>query len=186
MRLDDLHAGEECGQIGGDHLLDPDKHLLLDGDLAAAFAFGRNVDRHKLREGIGNLHTSEVLDALGVAQDDCEIQAEVGDVGKRTTGIECERRQRGENRVLKIAIGERLLLVAQVRKVLDADSGLAQCRYEFLRPAIVRGAVEADYRGANCAQLFGRSHRIGAALHHALFDLPLQTRHSHHEELVDV
>ena len=34
IRLDDLHAGEERGEIGGDHLFDPDERLVARDALA--------------------------------------------------------------------------------------------------------------------------------------------------------
>ena len=126
MRLDDLHAGKQRSQVGRDQLFDPDEHLFLHHDFGPALRLRSHRHRHQLRQRVGNLHARKVLDALGIAQDHGQIQAEVRDVRERPAGIEGQRSQRGENRVLKIGVGDGTLLFGQVSEIGDAHSGFAQ------------------------------------------------------------
>ena len=123
---------------------------------------------------------------LFISQHDSQIQAEIRHVRKRTAGIKGQRGQCRKYGVLKVSVCHRLLLFREVSKAFDAQSGIAQRRHDLFGPAFVRRSVQADYRGANGAQLFGGSHRIGATVYHALLDLPLKSSNPYHEKLVDI
>ncbi len=106
--------------------------------------------------------------------------------GKGTSGIERQRRQRGEDRLLEIRICGGALLFRQIGVVQDVNSRTLQRRHQFLAPAIMGITKQADDRSANGAQLLRRRHPVGTGFGDTLLDLPLQPGHAHHKELVDV
>ena len=79
----DLHAGEQGPEMGGDDL--------LHGDESLAVGHGQQPGQHRR-----NLDAGEAaLTADRVPDDDGQVERQIGDVGKRVTGID---RERGEDR----------------------------------------------------------------------------------------
>ena len=79
MGLKNLHSREQRLEVVDDELLKPDKIKFLGGGrLGCRFRFGffqQTLQRHQLRQAVGNLDAREVLRALRVPYEDSEIQA---------------------------------------------------------------------------------------------------------------
>ncbi len=73
--FNDVHAVKQSRQVRGDDLLQPDEAFLARGALADFFT--RPGQGDKLRQGIRDLDAREVLDAVLVANQDGEVQAEI-------------------------------------------------------------------------------------------------------------
>jgi hypothetical protein len=108
MRFDHIHAAKQGGQVSRDHLFQPDKCLLARRALAALLA--RPFQRYELRQGIRHLHAREVFHAILVANQHRQVQAQVGYVGERTTGIESQGREHRKSRIVEIRICHGYLL----------------------------------------------------------------------------
>ena len=90
-----------------------------------------------MRQTVGNFDAREVLDALRVANQDGQIEAEIGDVREGAAGIEGERRERGKNGFGEIAIGGGGLRLGEVRVFEDVDALFFQSGQNLLAKAIL-------------------------------------------------
>ena len=111
MSFEDLHAGEERLQVMNDELLEPDEAQGFGRGAGCSFGifFGVGLfcvfagildesgEIDELREAVWNFDAGEALDALRVANENGEVEAEIGDVREGATGIEGERGEGGEN-----------------------------------------------------------------------------------------
>ena len=93
--VDDLHAGEELVEVGGDELLEPHEVALA----ARRSVGGRPCRGHRdqARQRARHLDAGEELLAVRVAQQHGEVEAQVGDVGERPAGVEGERCEHRED-----------------------------------------------------------------------------------------
>ena len=110
MSFEDFHAGEECLQVVNDQVLEPDEVQWLGGlcwriffcvSLCISLCISPGVffpvflcvlyqvgQVHQLRQAVGDFYAGEVFDTLGVANQDGQIEAEIGNVREGAAGIE--------------------------------------------------------------------------------------------------
>ena len=184
MRLDDLHAGEEAGQVGGDDLFQPHEESGSTGRTLVG-RLARQADGHQTRQGGRRLDAGKALVAERIPDSHGQVQAHVGDVGKGAAGVIGHRRQDGEDDPLEVTVGLRPVLLAQRRVVEDVDAGLGEQGHE-LTEDLPRALHQVGRRLANERQLLGRRQPVHGALHHPSRHLVLEAGHPHHEELGEV
>ena len=106
-RLDDLHAGEQVGEVGRDDL--------VDGHEVGGF------DLEQARQDLRHLHPREdALVGVRVAQADGDRQAQRRDVRERVAGIDRERRQDRED-LVEEALAQLVVVLGDRRVVDDLD-----------------------------------------------------------------
>ena len=180
MALDHLHAGEQLGEVGANDLLDPDE-----GQFPAVAAAGRLLQGDQLGQGRGHLDAREVLLARFVANEHGEVETEVGNVGKGPAGIDRQRRQNGEQGLLKVAVGDVLLLLGQRLEIGDGKALGGQLGDQAAQAGIGVGEQLLN-DGADGVKLARGRHAVGAGFLRARFDLIQQPSDADHEELVEV
>jgi len=92
VHIDDLHAGEEGVHVGGDDLFDPDIGFLAAGARALAGGSVHARQGHQRGQRIGHFDAGEALVAAGIADEDGEVEAEIGDMrngrpGSKASGV---------------------------------------------------------------------------------------------------
>jgi hypothetical protein len=146
--------------------------------------FPGTADRDEARQRVRHLDAGEALDAL-VLDEHGEVQAQVGDVRERTSGIERQRRQH-RHHVVEPGPGGGNLPGIELGMIEDADPGGVQLRQELVRPARAERAREPLRLVADLRELLRRRDPVGGRLRHARGDLLLEAGDADHEELVEV
>ena len=72
-----------------------------------------------------------MLHALQIANQNRQIEAEIRNMGKRSAGIERERRERGKNRFGEVTIGKLGLRRVELRIIQDVDALFLQARQQL-------------------------------------------------------
>jgi hypothetical protein len=174
----DLHAGEELVQVGGDELLDGQEAraaaVVLDGDEA------RHVVRH--------LDPGEQLGAAAgrVAQGDGQIQRTARDVGERVRGVDRERGQHREDLLAEVGAQPLALRRVQLGPADQLDALGRQLRADLLAEA---GGVPGDQVGGALGdhfQLVAQRRTVAAAHRQAGLEPALEAGDPDHVELVQV
>ena len=176
--LDDLHAGEQHRQVGGDQVLERQVLRLVRG----------LRDDHEARHVVGHLDPGEALDlAVGVAHQHGEVERQPGDVGERVRRVDRQRRQHREDLAAEVVGQPRRSSSSRASQRTDVDA--------LARPAPARcprgssGRAGRPVRG--CARRAGPASRA-AIRPSARGDLQahvgaaLQPGDAHHVELVEV
>ena len=171
VRLDDLHAGEQVLEVGGDHLVD--RHEALGFDLEQARQDLRHLDPGE-----------DALAGLRIAQADGDRQAERRDVRERVARIDRERRQDREDLVVE-PLSERVMVLGDLVVVEDLDPLGRQLPAEFDEDRRVLGdQAEDPFPGRG--QLLGGGQAVRRPGRCAGLDLLAQARDPDLEELVEV
>ena len=131
MGLDHVHAAEQGGQIGGDHLFQPDKSLLTRRVLPL-FLRGRFSGTNCGRES-GTL-TRAKCSTPSLSRINGEVQAEVGNMRERPTRIEGQRGEHGKDGVAEKSVRYGELLLVQLRIIHDLNGGFREGRQKLFVP----------------------------------------------------
>ncbi len=144
--VDDLGAGEEHVEVGGDRLLQRHEGL-------AALADRQEAAEQLLR----HLDPGDDLGAaLGIAQKHAEAEREVRDVGEGPAEADHQRRQRREDLLVEAGVDLPPLLLAGVLERDDADPVLLEGRPESAVEAAVQAVVELQHPGLDRVDLLAR------------------------------
>ena len=170
---DDLHAGEQQVQVGGDDV--------LEGDVAAV------ARRHPAVDDRRDLDAREVLLAgLGVAQHQGEVQREARDVGEGVGRVDRQRREHREDPVAVGGADVGALARGQVVPADEGDARLGERRHDVGR----EGACLLDHEAVTGLEAAGEHvlgvEPAGRGHGHAGGDAALEAGDAHHEELVEV
>ena len=176
--VDDLGAGEERVEVGGDRLLERDEGL------APVLADPQEATEQLLR----HLDPGDDLGrALGVAQQDPEAEREVRDVGERPAEADHQRRQRREDLVVEagvdLARAPRSVAVSSETIRIPSSSSAGRSvpsKQRLRRPSSSRTRAWID------VDLFARAEAVGAAGVDPGLELVEQPGDPDHEELVEV
>jgi hypothetical protein len=170
---DQLHAGEQQVEVGGDDLLE--RHEPAGVGLHPAVDDGRHLDAGEV-----------VLAGVGVAHDEREVEREARDVRERVRRVDRERRQDRED-AIAVERAELLLLGRPQRvPVQQLDALVGERRHEL----VVVGLGVLHHEVLTGLQAAGQ-HVTGVEParrreRHAGGDAPLEAGDPHHEELVEV
>src|SRR5579872_3668409 len=185
MGFQHLHTWEQHPQVGHDQLLQPDK-TLSDGALAVQALFPWKLHCNQLRNRIGNLDPGKMFHAFFIADQHCQIQAQIRDVRERPAGIEGQRSQCREKRLAEILVQRRSLPAAQLGIISDLDASFGEGWQNLLLPTLVCFFKQSRYARTYGGELCGRRHTIWTTLENASFGLSFEPCDSHHEELVQI
>ena len=170
--LEDLHPGEQLGQVVGEDSLE--RH-----EAAPA------ADGEEARQALRHLDPGEALLAgLGVGHEEAEADRERGDVGKRLAGPDGQRRQYGEDLALEAVVELCELLRLELLDARDDDPLLGQRRAELVPPQLGLARVQIEHALASVVECLLRRPAVGQAPAHAGFGLAGQPGDADHEELV--
>ena len=172
--LDDVDAGEECGQEVGDDLLERNMKAVA-------------AKREEAPETFGDLHAREALVArLRVLSEDREREREARDVRERLTGADRERCEHRVDLAVKLTLELLELLRAQVFDAANGDSlgseGWTKLAFPELRlqcQQLENALPDASERLLGCEP-------VRRANQDARLGLPEESRDPHLEELVEV
>ena len=140
--IDDLHAGEEHGQmllhqrLQQDDVIVPRIGAEAQRGVALGFLAARRED--EAREIVGDLQAGIAGDAMLVLELHQEVQRQGRDDRQRMAGVDGLRRQRRENLVSEILVKEFLLLAREVAIAHKAHPALTQMRYQPFAPVLLR------------------------------------------------
>ena len=127
MGLEDLHSRKERPHIRRDELLEKKK-----GARPLVTRLRGGAELEKPGKGRRQLDPGESLHPCGVADHQGEVQAHVGNVGKRPTGIHGQRREDRKDDLLEVPVSL-CPLPGRERGILDdADPRLFEQRQELL------------------------------------------------------
>jgi hypothetical protein len=181
VSLEDFHAWEELIEVGDDEMFEPEEALV-----AAAAGFAVGVDGDELGKGIGYFEAGEMIFAFGAADEDGEVEAEVGNVREGAARVEGERGEDGVNLIEEVVVEA---LAGGCIEVIDADEFDAFCG-EGGEQRLVEAAAGVDHElrddGADGFELGGGVEAVGADFIEAGIDLVFEACDADHEELVDV
>ncbi len=183
VRLEHLEAGEQRGEVGGDDLLQPGEPLVLRAVFAGRHA-RRRRHRHEPRQRVGDLDAREVVVAAGVAREDAEVVAHVGDVREGATGVERQRRQHREDLLLVVVLEGGALPGVEALEVDDVDPGRVELGPEVAE-ARARRLHDAPGALLRDGQQLLRRVAVRGGLADAGLDLLPEAGDAHHEELAE-
>ncbi len=138
-----------------------------------------------MRQRVRHLHAREALLSLAIADEYGQVQAQVGDVRKRASGIECQRGQNRKDSLVEVFRGPFNLRVTQLRVVVNEDSLLLERWHQSLQ-ASVSVIHQLLHFAADGNELGARSHAVRPNFHQTGLHLRLQAGHPDHEEFVQV
>ncbi len=145
----DLHAWEQGLEVGRDHLLQRHEALAI-------------RQRHEARQQGGDLDPREPLvPAQRVADDDSQVQREVGDIRERMAGIDGERREHRKDALPEVAREVLDVLPLQLGGIHELDSGVGQQRPELALEDVLLARRERLDPATDLAQLRGRRQAVG-------------------------
>src|SRR5947207_2889588 len=110
--------------MDGDELLQPEEPFFIR-------PFGRRRHRNQPRQYLGNLNSRESLNAFAIANDDGEIQAEVGNVWEGMARIDGKRSQYRIDRCLEVVLHHGFLRCRKTSPVVQTYSNVAQPRNQL-------------------------------------------------------
>ena len=101
-------------------------------------------------------------------------------------GVDRERHQNREDLLGEDFVHSFAIVISQIAPGFDVDIGFIECRFdEVLKRASVTLLKLMCFHRYVIEHLLGESARIGGN-RDASRDSPLQSRHTHHEELIEV
>ena len=121
-----------------------------------------------------------------IVDDHGKVDAEVRDVGEGMAGIECQRRQGGEDLPLEVSSQELALLALEVAVGHHPDALFPETRDDVVRPALRGGLEHRQQAAADLGQLLGRRHPVRRWFDRTRSQLSPQAGDPDHEELVEV
>ena len=133
-----------------------------------------------------HLHAREPLLPAWRPHEDGEVHAQVGDMREGVSGVEGQRRQRGQHLLAEVATHELPLPGPEVVMVEEKDSLPLESRADVNRPAPLVLLECRQQLSADLVELFRGSHPVGRSLDHSRKLLLTQSGHPDHEELVEV
>ena len=152
----------------------------------AVLRCARRVQRHQLRQRVGNLHAREVLVPAAVADQHRQVQAEVGDVRERPARIERQRRQ---NREIRFPESTATCCAIATRSGRRSRASTMPCRSSASCNDTMHlcASLRSFFTSrADGHQLRPGAHAVEARVQGAGVHLRHQSRHPDHEELVQV
>src|SRR5690349_20370301 len=111
-------------QLRGDQLFQPDEFQAPGRDFSAWRGLARAIYWNERGKRVGDFHAREVFHVLGIANEYGQVQAEIGNMRERASGIEGERREHRKNGLGEIIAGDAQLRVIELRVFEDLNSSL--------------------------------------------------------------
>ena len=178
------HAREEQGKVEGDHLFQWNRTVDRGWILIAEF----RGDRHEPGKVLlRNLHPRELaLIRFGVTNDRGHVDAQVADEREGVGRIDGQRCQHREHRGPKGVIHPLPLTRVELVVIQQLDPVLLQLLFEVELKVFLLSLQQWHQLFANGEQLLQWGFAVLAGFGDARFNLGLQGRHAHHEELVEV
>ena len=115
-----------------------------------------------------------------------QAQGAVGEMGEGMPGVDGERGHDRQQRPAEVVVEEPLLLGVQVLGAQDADPLGGEEGLELLEEAAVLHLDQLSHPPRHRLERLGRRQAVRGGGLVAVADLPLEARHPHHEELVEV
>ena len=173
-RLQDVHAGEQVVEVGGDDLLERDE----------ALAVGHDDEPGQHRR---HLHPREPpVAGHRVPEHDGQVQRQVGDVGEGVAGIDRERREHREDAVLELLDEVLVVVVVELAPAGEHDADLGERRHDLLEEHLLEPDREPGDPGEDLVELLARGATVRRDARHAGDQLVHEPGHPHLEELVEV
>ena len=188
--IDDLHTGEEHGQmllhqrLQQDDVIVPRIGAEAQRGVALGFLAARRED--ETREIVGDLQAGIAGDAMLVLELHQEVQRQGRDDRQRMAGVDGLRRQRREDLVRKILVKEFLLLAREVAIAHEAHPALTQMRHQPFAPVLLRLGQLGQHQPPDLRQLAAGRRLVRAGGRHMVLILPLHVGHTDHEKFVKI